>query len=98
MKRKSPIKHHVRSHTRSGNPVHDYDRGHGEHPPKLSNPHIKSGNKQEIKNYQVIIKYTNLPTESFPVKSKNYPQAIELGLLSRLHITPPYKLDVRKFD
>jgi len=100
MKRKSPIKHHVRSYVKKkGTSVHDYDRGKGERPKKISKPSLRHSTKQQTSNnFQVVIRYTNLPNEVFPVTAKDYPQAIELGLLSRLHITPPYELDVKKLD
>lgn len=98
--RKSPIKHHVSKYKRhNGTPVTDYMRGFGEHPPKLANPRLKNQDKRELEKYQILIKYDNIenvPTESFTIKALNYPTAIDYGLLSRRHITPPYEVEVTK--
>lgn len=100
MKRKSPIRHIVRTHLRrtpSGKrtTVHQYERGHGKRKPKISNPTPRKTNKQ-LSNFTVTLSYANNPQETFTVQATNYPEAIEYGLLSRLHITPPSRIEVAK--
>jgi len=98
LKRKSPIKHKVRSHTRKGKIILDYFRGHGERPRKLSKPTVKiyEKNKKDTNRYRITIKYIGNQRESFLVTAKSYPNAIEQGLISRSKIIPPKQIDVVK--
>lgn len=99
--RKSPIKHHVRSYTKKkGKLIHDYDRGSGERSKRISKPTIQKPTlqkKQKSSNiYKVEVSYVNSRSERFTVTAKSYPDAIELGLVSRTNTTPPKSIDVRK--
>lgn len=97
MKRKSPYRHKVRTYKRrTGRTVHQYERGHGEKKHKVSRPQIHKPEQNITNRYIVHITYTNLPTESFPVTASNYPEAIEMALSIRTHITPPYQITVDK--
>ena len=98
--RKSPIKHHVHQHKRhvtdGTTTVHDYDRGHGKHPVDISKPQLRHPDQTTTNKYLVRINYPNLKTENFPVTAGSYPEAIELGLLARTHITPPHQVEATK--
>ena len=98
MKRKSPIKHKVRSHTRKGKIILDYFRGHGERPKKISKPTVKiyEKSRKDMNKYRITIKYTGNQRESFTVEAPSYPKAIEQSLISRLRVTPPKQIDVIK--
>ena len=98
MKRKSPIKHKVRSHTRKGKIILDYFRGHGERPKKISKPTVKiyEKSRKDTNKYRITIKYIGNQRESFTVEAPSYPKAIEQSLISRLRVTPPKQIDVIK--
>jgi hypothetical protein len=63
--RKSPIRHHVRKHRRSGRPVRDYERGHGSRPAK---PRLRR-NAQSSGSFMVHIAYASQAPETFPVNA-----------------------------
>jgi hypothetical protein len=90
--RKSPIKHHVRSHKRCGRPVIDYERGHGSRPAK---PSIRR-TAQSPSSFMVYISYASQPPETFPVNADDYAQAIEFAMISRKSITPPLEVEAAK--
>ena len=97
--RKSPIRHHVRQHQRTvedgKTQVHDYMRGDGSAPQNLSDPRPRQS-QHPTTNFIVHIRYTSLPTENFPVTASTYPEAIDLAMLARIHITPPTQVEVAK--
>ena len=94
--RKSPVRHTVRTYKRrNGKTVYQYPRGHGKKNIKISNPKLKQ-TESTSNNFNVKLLYTELPPESYPIDSSTYPEAIELALLSRSHITPPYQIEVIK--
>jgi hypothetical protein len=96
--RKSPIRHTVHTHMRAGVRVHNYIRGHGKKAPNISKPVLSHGHDeaQSRDSFGVIIRYTDLPDESFSIKSTSYPEAIESALKKRPHITPPYQIEAAK--
>lgn len=95
MTRKSPIHHQVRTHQRMGNVVNSYWRGKGERKPKLVKPHVGHVQAKNSQFYAVI-SYAESPTESFPVASSNYPDAVELAMLSRRSMASPLQVEVKK--
>ena len=102
MKRKSPIEHHVRAYERqNGTSVHDYVRGHGVRSPKLAKPRFGKKDNGLLEPYGVIIRYDtveNIANENFVVSARDYPGAVDSGLMSRLHITPPYMVEVARLE
>ena len=91
-KRKSPVKHHVRTHKRVGVKVTDYVRGHGTNPPKVS---VGSGHKLQhiVLGYLVTIRYLTLPVESIPVQTTSYPEAILSAMTVRHQSEMPTEVD-----
>ena len=91
--RKSPFKHHVKSHIRSGKRVHDYDRGKGKQPKKLANPMMNKTKKSDT-NHTVIIKYNKSSSEKIQVNAKNHPNAIDKALNMRKSTEFPMLIEV----
>jgi hypothetical protein len=91
--RKSPIRHHVRSHRRCGRPVHDYDRGKGSRP-NIAKPRLRHFT-QRPSAYVVEITYITHPRDVFTVNAPSYPDAIENALMIRLHTEPPLIIDAK---
>lgn len=75
MKRKSPYRHPVRRHIRSGVEVKRYDRGKGSKPKQASKTRtpLKGG------DFTVLI-YFDSERESHPVRAKTYTAALNAGL------------------
>lgn len=100
MTRKSPIKHHVRTHQRKTShgktTVHDHDRGHGKKSSKISKPRLHRPDQSTDNQYYANIRYIELPSESYTVTAQSYPEAIETALSIRSHITPPTEIEVTK--
>lgn len=97
MKRKSPIRHHVRTYKRrTGKTVYQYERGHGKKKVKVSTPRLKPKTQNSI-NFFINVRYVNTQlNESYPVSASTYPEAVELALLARSHITPPTEIEVSR--
>lgn len=99
MVRRSPIKHHVRSHQRATSKgktaVHTYERGKGERKPKLSKPQLRKPNQKQ-NSYVVRINYIGQPTDNIPVSAGSYPEAIEQAMMTRVTSTPPSVVEVFK--
>lgn len=73
MKRKSPYRHPVRSHTRSGIHVGKYERGKGSKPkPRRRDP--STGKKF------TVIAHFGRGRESLPVRANTYSTALREGL------------------
>ncbi len=98
MVRKSPIKHHVRKYQkRNETRVKDYDRGKGKRQEKLANPRIKAKeDKKVINRYHATMEYLKGQKEKFKVTARSYPDAIEIALMSRVEITPPKRIIIKK--
>lgn len=97
IKRKSPIKHHVRKYQRqTGTAVDDYDRGHGTRKVKVSQPRLHKQEPLTRNQYSVHIIYGERDSETFTIPASSYPEAIENALSKRIHITPPYQVKVDK--
>lgn len=83
--RKSPIKHHVRSHTRVGVRVHDYERGSGHRPAKPTLSHFQSSSK-----FSVTIKYLDeSANERYQITAPNFETAIFNAMDQRRNISTP---------
>jgi len=74
MRRKSPYRHPVRSHTRSGVKVGKYERGKGPKPkpPSRTHPSMQGG-------FTVSL-YFDHESESHSVRAKTYVMALNAGL------------------
>ena len=72
MNRKSPIKHRIQTHKRTGKIVHSYLRGHGSNSLKIANPRLNLTNLKDRIMYHVaptefeekILKEGLIPTEN----------------------------------
>ena len=91
MKRKSPIKHKVKSHTRDGKKVKSYNRGSGLRW-KLRKPKIGKANKP--KGYTVKLRYSKRPhdLETVKVIAKSYMRALDEALEERLDERKPIEV------
>ena len=84
MKRKTPIRHPVREHTREGKPVRDYERGHGTRSQKLKKSRVVGNTTDDdtpigVHAFTTNFTYSNKPGdgESVITISNNYPDAID---------------------
>ena len=90
MKRKSPIRHKVSSHTRDGKKVKSYKRGSGTKPTKkLSKPTIK-----KPKGYTVKLRYSKRPHDMETVKviATSYMRALDEALEERFDKRKPIEV------
>jgi len=91
VKRKSPYRHPVKSHTRSGIKVSHYERGKGSKPkqPLRIRKPLNGG------DFTVIVFFDG-ERESHPVKAKTYTDALNSGL-NRIQ-TPeiPQRIRIRR--
>lgn len=97
MKRKSPYRHKVHTYKRrTGKTVHQYERGKGEKKTKVSRPRLHHPEQDTTNKYSVHITYVELPAEHYQVNAASYPDAIEVALSKRPHLTVPWHIRVDK--
>lgn len=91
MKRRSPYRHPVRGHKRSGVDVKNYERGKGSKPKQK----IKTRIPLKGGDFTVLI-YFDRERESHPVRAKTYTEALNAGL--RMIQTPeiPDQIRIRR--
>lgn len=92
--RKSPYKHPVKSHIRSGRKVHNYIRGRGEKPTKLADPRIsfKKPSPKPPTKFTVSIKYLK-SRETFQVDASSHDNAIKIAMAKRKSIKSPKEVE-----
>jgi len=91
VKRRSPYRHPVRSHIRSGVEVKKYERGKGSKPKRTQRTRIPARGG----DFTVIVFFDG-ERESHPVKAKTYTDALNSGL-NRIQ-TPeiPQRIRIRR--
>lgn len=95
-RRKSPFRHKVRDHYRSGRPVSRYWRGKGDKPRprlvKVFHPHV--GNSSPT-DYNVEIKYSS-SSENLFVVANDVLSAMDKALQMRSRIESPTSIILRR--
>lgn len=91
MKRKSPIKHKVRSYKRKNKVVRSYLRGKGQGTvPNLSKPTLH----QKPKGYTVTLKYSDTEKEEIKVIATDYHRAIDEAFEEKMDKRMPVEISV----
>lgn len=80
MTRKSPYRHDVGGHTRSGRPVSPYERGKGAKPRTRSRPRRVVGSTKADTGYSITVGYPTGPGDSFNVEASSFLEAIDQGV------------------
>ena len=100
MRRKSPYRHDVREHKRSGKngayPVHKYKRGKGDEPPHNPRRRRVVGGMNPGGLFDVSVFYVGEASERFSVDAKDYGGALGEGIESRDKSLPPETIKLRK--
>ena len=85
-KRKSPVKHKVKSHVREGKRVNSYVRGHG----TQSKPYTKKrlvrhdgSSRKTMEDYKIIFYYSNKRKETVLVAARDSDDALNIALKRR---------------
>lgn len=96
MKRKSPVKHRVKRHTRKGKPVTSYDRGHGTHPAsmKVTKRKITKTIQTGPKAYVVNFTYEDGTGETVPVIATSYKAAMAEAFEEKKDKRTPTELEI----
>lgn len=93
--RHTPIKHHVRTHTRSGVRVHDYERGKGKYAAEIARARARNANTQQrADNFNVTIRYIAAPAESVSVRAVGIPEAVQQAMSVRIASHVPSEVEV----
>lgn len=94
--RKSPIKHHVKSHQRNGGQVHSYERGKGKRKiKKTQSPRLIHENGR-LQKFNAIVRYSKLQTEVFEVSASDLSAAVGAALDKRVNSVLPIEVEVNK--
>ena len=91
MKRKTPYRHPVKSHVRSGNRVTNYERGKGNKPKGASKSSLGRGGV----NYSVQVFYPS-GSESYSVGGATYVGALKSGLSHLDADGTPYRVHLKR--
>ena len=92
MKRKTPIKHQVKSYTRKGKTVHTHLRGHGKHTSnhsKLSTPTLN-----KPKGYVITLIFDDKTREEQQVIATSYTRAIDEAFENKHDSRIPIEINV----
>lgn len=89
--RKTPYKHQVKNHTRSGRPVRSYERGKGRKPRQ---PRKTSRSKKVVvggaySTIRIELEYFERSKEKFELKTNRYDSALSQGLSKRKNVEDP---------
>jgi len=91
MTRKSPYKHPVKSHVRSGMKVKKYERGQGNRPNNSTSREVGRGGV----NYGVQVFYPG-GSESYSVEGATYVGALKSGLVRMKAEAAPYRVHLKR--
>ena len=92
-KRKTPYKHPVSAHTRSGKPITNYVRGKGDKPTKSRRSRVV-GESPLSSEFDVTVSYIST-SEKIPVEAKNYIIAFGRGVELREKTEDPVRVKIR---
>lgn len=90
MTRKSPVKHKVKSHTRSGIAVKNYERGKGKRVEKEKTMHITANI-----GYNVSFWFSNGSRETFNLPEKTIGSALRAGISKIQQPLIPVRAQIR---
>ena len=91
--RKSPYKHPVNSHVRSGKPVTNYVRGKGDQVIKPRSSRVV-GDNPSSSPYDVTVNYVS-SSEKIHVDAKDNVRAFDSGMVSREKTDTPMSVKIR---
>jgi hypothetical protein len=98
-KRKSPVRHRVKTHTRQGKRINSFMRGHG----KKTSPYSKKkllkhegSTRKTMEDYKITFFYSKGRKETLPVAARDADDALNVALKNRKYKNlKPLRIDIK---